>query len=89
MKKKEVIVRVGGTPPSIPFQRLRVKAGLTQEKAAEKLSCGTRTLQRYEAGEKEPPLKILRKMLTCYNCEIGDLIPLANSLDEIDSEERV
>lgn len=24
-------------------------------------------------------------MLTCYNCEIGDLIPLANSLDEIDS----
>ena len=84
MKKKEVIVRVGGTHPSIPFQRLRVKAGLTQEKAAEKLSCGTRTLQRYE-----PPLKILRKMLTCYNCEIGDLIPLANSLDEIDSEERV
>jgi len=54
MKKKEVIVRVGGTHPSIPFQRLRVKAGLTQEKAAEKLSCGTRTLQRYEAGGATP-----------------------------------
>ena len=72
-KKNESNARVGGAHPDNPIQLARVKKGLIQERAAEALSCGVRTLQRYEAGETEPKKKILDKMQSVYDCEIGDL----------------
>ena len=37
------------------YARYRRAAGLTQERAAELLDCGTRSLQRWEGGECSPP----------------------------------
>ena len=50
-----------------------MKAGVTQEQAAEHLGCGTRTIQRYEAGETKPKMDRLCAMKECYSCEFADL----------------
>ncbi len=50
-----------------------MKAGITQEKASEALECGTRTLQRYETGERLPKLEVVLKMMKCYKCEFSEL----------------
>ena len=75
MKKKEITVRIGGEHPENPLQQARIKAGVSQEKIAEILSCDTRTIQRYEAGEIFPNQNILLKMKITYACEIVDLFP--------------
>lgn len=44
----------------------REMAGLTRERAAELLSCGVRTLARWELGEALPPNDIVYRMFTLY-----------------------
>lgn len=66
---------MGGTHAGNSLQRARVKAGITQEEAAEFLHCGTRTIQSYESGRTEPSLTALRAMVDCYRCELADLFP--------------
>lgn len=73
MKKQKKTPKIGGTHADNPFQRARLNAGLSQEQAAEKLSCAPRTLQRYEAGETSPDYIFLRSMIDCYRCEAADL----------------
>lgn len=55
MKKQKKTPKIGGTHVDNPFQRARLNAGLSQEQAAEKLSCAPRTLQRYEAARLPLP----------------------------------
>ena len=62
-----------GAYPENPLQRARRKANISQEEAADKLSCDTRTLQRYEAGRQQPKLDTIKKMAKLYECEIADL----------------
>lgn len=69
-----------------PLQRFRIKAGLSQEKAAEALGCGTRTLQRYESGRTDPPIYILQRMTSLYNCGLLELCP-ESTKDKIPSRE--
>ena len=64
-----------GKHPESPFQRARIRAGLTQETAAESLDCGTRSIQGYEAGRCNPSVPVLKRMLDLYQCEIADLYP--------------
>lgn len=73
MKKKRIPARVGGGHPENPLQRARVRAGVSQEKAAEELSCDPRTVQRYESGEKSPNKTVLEKMTSCYSCPLSAL----------------
>ena len=47
MNEQKKPQQIGGTHVYNPFQKARLNAGLSQEQAAEKLSCATRTLQRY------------------------------------------
>lgn len=44
-----------------PFWRERRLAGLSQEKAAERLGISTRTLQKYERGKAQPSEKSIAK----------------------------
>lgn len=52
-----------------------MKSGLTQEQASELFGCATRSLQRYESGERKPPLIVLHRMLKSYKCEFTELYP--------------
>ncbi len=64
-------------------------AGLSQEKAAEALDCGTRSLQGYEAGRNEPPVSVLLKMTHLYQCEISELYPPHRKQEESPPSYRV
>lgn len=66
---------MGGGHPESPLQQARIRAGVSQEKVAEVVSCDPRTIQRYEAGKQFPTQEALLKMKTCYGCEFFDLFP--------------
>ena len=74
-KKKNLPPRVRGSHPESPLQQARIRAGVSQERAAEELDCDPRTIQRYEAGEQSPTQEVLLKMKACYDCEFSDLFP--------------
>lgn len=48
------------------YKRAREAAGLTQEKAAEILNLGVRTLADYEIGQRRPPAQTVDQMATAY-----------------------
>ena len=48
------------------YRRLRKEAGYSQEKAAELLDIGLRTLQSYEEGERSPSFETAVKMADLY-----------------------
>jgi len=74
-EKKRIPAKVGGGHPENPLQSARIRAGVSQEKIAEELSCDPRTIQRYEAGEQFPHWDELLKMKLRYSCEFADLFP--------------
>ena len=74
-QKKNLHKRVVGKYPENRLQQARIKAGLTQEDAAELLDCSTRSGQRYETGKKFPGWDMLERMRICYMCEMADLLP--------------
>lgn len=49
------------------YKTCREAAGLTQERAAELLNCGVRTLARWECGACLPPEDIVYHMIMLYN----------------------
>jgi len=67
------------------LRKRRLDAGLTQDDAAEKLGVGPNTVSRYETGERDPSIAMLRKMAELYDCAIGALF---ESGDGLSDEER-
>lgn len=53
-----------------PFWRERRLAGLSQEKAAERLGISTRTLQKYERGKAQPRFDMVVRMAEIYGCDL-------------------
>ena len=53
-----------------PFRRERRLAGLSQEKAAERLGISTRTLQKYERGKAQPRFDMVVRMAEIYGCDL-------------------
>lgn len=51
------------------YKTCRETAGLTQERAAELLNCGVRSLARWECGECLPPEDIVYHMTVLYNSQ--------------------
>ena len=51
------------------YKSCREQAGLTQEDAAERLSCSVRSLARYEAGEAAVPDDIAYRMVLLYDSQ--------------------
>ena len=52
------------------YRTCREQAGLTQEQAAEGLSCSVRQLARYEAGEVPVPDDIAYRMVVLYDSQL-------------------
>ena len=57
------------------IQRIRKKAGLTQEALAEKTGLSTTYIGYIEIGQKRPILRTLNKIATALGVKVRDLIP--------------
>lgn len=55
-------------------RRLRFQAGLTQAKLAEWVDLELRTVQKFEAGEINPPLTTLVRIQAALRCVWEDLL---------------
>ena len=59
---------------SSQFKIYRVKTGMNQEEAANKLDVHPTTLNKYESGARYPSGKVLKKMSVAYKVPIESLI---------------
>lgn len=50
------------------YQRARLSAGLTQERAAELLNLSPESLKQYEGGRRIPPDETVARMVEVYSC---------------------
>lgn len=50
------------------YQRARLSAGLTQERAAELLNLSPESLKQYEGGRRIPPDETVARMVEAYSC---------------------
>lgn len=55
-------------------RRIRFQAGLTQAKLAERVDVELRTVQKFEAGEINPPLTTLLRLQAALGCSWEDLL---------------
>ncbi len=61
--------------------RLRKKMGITQREAAELLDCSILSYGKYERGEREPSIDMLKKMAKLFNVNVDYLIGNVEELD--------
>lgn len=52
----------------------RKAAGLTQEQLAEKVGVQQRDISRWENGQREPGVLIVKKMAQALGCSMDDLV---------------
>lgn len=64
------------------YQAARLRAGLTQEQAAEVLNLGVRTLADYEIGQRRPPSQTVAQMARAYGSP-GLRLEHARDTDEL------
>jgi ribosome-binding protein aMBF1 (putative translation factor) len=55
-------------------RRLRSAAGLTQAKLAEKVDLELRTIQKFEAGQINPPMTTLDRLRRALGCSWEELL---------------
>ncbi|WP_147566663.1 helix-turn-helix domain-containing protein [Clostridium tyrobutyricum] len=70
------------------FKALRERQNLSLHDAAQKLGIGIQSLCRYENKKRIPSKKILKKIVSVYNCsqqELGEAI--FNNLEEESRED--
>lgn len=58
---------------------LRTELGLTQMQMAEKLEISQRTYSHYEAGDREPPFSILKKICRLFDVSADYLLGLVDT----------
>jgi transcriptional regulator with XRE-family HTH domain len=63
-------------PDPRPLRRLRREAGMSQREAAAHLRIAIGSLARYEAGERVPPLPVVRRMAAAYRRPVGELLSI-------------
>ena len=57
---------------------LRTELGLTQMQMAEKLKISQRAYAHYEAGDREPPLAIIKKICRLFDVSADYLLGLSD-----------
>jgi DNA-binding XRE family transcriptional regulator len=57
------------------IQKARKKAGLTQEKLAEKVKLSTKFIQFIESGNRAPSLKTVYRIARALDVKVQDLFP--------------
>ena len=70
--------RVGGSHPESRLQEIRIKSGVSQAKAAERLGIDTRSFHDYEYGNTSLTLDKLIILREFFDCEAADFFPLVN-----------
>ena len=56
------------------LKQKRIERGLTQEQLGRLVGVSYRTIYQYEAGRREPSLKILRALAIALNCTIDEIV---------------
>lgn len=56
------------------FRTARIKAGLSQAAAAQKLGITAASVCQWETGKCRPRSSILRSIARLYNCAVDDLL---------------
>lgn len=51
------------------YKNARRDAGLTQERAAERLGISVESIRAYETDQRIPPDQVVSEMVTCYNAQ--------------------
>ena len=59
---------------AITRKRARIKAGLTQARAAELIGVTADTLSNYERGKSYPDVPIIKKIESVYGLSYSDII---------------
>ena len=62
------------------FKRFRIKAGLKQTEAADKIGVKYYQLGNYETNRSEPSIAVLKKMSEAYHVSIDQLVYNVNSM---------
>lgn len=61
---------------------MRIKAGLLQKDAAQRLGIAQNTLSQYENGDRKVKAEFLPRMAKLYACSIEELYGTEDSLEE-------
>ena len=56
------------------LKELRKKRGLTQKAIAQKIGCTEATYSRYERGEREPDIGMLKSLSRCFGVSIDYIV---------------
>ena len=64
---------VGRWPDELKPPLARLRGGISIEKAAVAMDITGRTLQRYEHGDTDVPMKVVDKMTRLYNVSIEEI----------------
>lgn len=65
------------------IKNLREDLDLTQAKMGEKLNISQRTYAHYEAGTRDVPIEILKKIADIYDVNLDYLVNRTNKRDRI------
>ena len=76
------------------LQKLRMRAGYTQQQLANKINVDRSTIARWENGSRIPDLSLLKKIAACLNVELLELVnetetPLPPSIIMVDDEKAI
>lgn len=67
------------------IRKLRKAKGWTQEQLAKELNINRATLSKYENGQIEPSISMLRKICNAIDCNLTDIMPADEIFLKIDS----
>lgn len=67
------------------IRKLRKAKGWTQEQLAKELNINRATLSKYENGQIEPSISMLRKICNTIDCNLTDIMPADEVFLKIDS----
>ena len=64
------------------IRNMRIEAGMTQRRLAEAAGVSLRSLQYWEAGDRDVPARALKRVADALGCKVDDLIDDEGNEDE-------
>lgn len=70
----------------------RTRLGLTQNELAQKIGCSRTTIAKYESGNREPGLEVVRKLANIFNTTTDELLEsnfssISNTTEKMQDQE--
>lgn len=66
------------------FKEARVRAGMTQREAAEKLGITSAAISMWESGKNSPRFKRIKELAALYGVPVSDIMGDGNNDDQRD-----